>query len=107
MWDVTLRGEQAAEFALPAGHTAMLLVQRGALRVGDERVAQHELALLTRDGDRVALRADGADARVLLLAGAPIDEPVAAYGPFVMNTEAELRQAFADYHAGRMGSLTE
>ena len=107
LWDVTLRGEQAAEFALPAGHTAMLLVQRGALRVGDERVAQHELALLTRDGDRVALRADGADARVLLLAGAPIDEPVAAYGPFVMNTEAELRQAFADYHAGRMGSLTE
>ena len=59
------------------------------------------------DGDSLRLRHAGTGtARALLLAGEPIKEPVARYGPFVMNNEAQLRQAFADYHSGRMGEIT-
>jgi redox-sensitive bicupin YhaK (pirin superfamily) len=57
-------------------------------------------------GDVVRLRGTDEDARLLLLAGVPLNEPVARYGPFVMNTEQELRQAFADYQSGRMGEIT-
>ena len=60
--------------------------------------------LLGRDGDRVVLEAES-DAGLLLLTGEPLDEPIASYGPFVMNTEAEIRQALEDYRSGRMGHL--
>ena len=61
-------------------------------------------ARLSRDGGAVVLEA-ASDAKVLLLAGEPIDEPVAAYGPFVMNSEAEIRQAINDFQSGRFGQL--
>ena len=57
-------------------------------------------------GEAVRLRGGERTARLLLLAGVPLREPVARYGPFVMNTERELRQAFEDYRAGRMGEIT-
>jgi redox-sensitive bicupin YhaK (pirin superfamily) len=63
-----------------------------------------QLAVLARNGGPVPISAQS-DSTLLLLSGAPIEEPVAAYGPFVMNTEAEIRQALADYRAGRFGGL--
>ena len=60
--------------------------------------------LLGRDGDRVVLEATS-DAGLLLLTGEPLDEPIVSAGPFVMNTEAEIRQAFDDYRSGKMGRL--
>jgi len=64
------------------------------------------MVILEDDGDQVALRAEGqAPAQALVLAGRPIGEPVARYGPFVMSTEQELRQAFDDYRSGRMGRI--
>lgn len=92
--------------AVPATERAMAYVFAGRARVGDPPadVNDGQLALLG-GGESLRLRSD-AEARLLVLAGTPIGEPVARYGPFVMNNEAELRQAFADYQSGRMGEIT-
>jgi redox-sensitive bicupin YhaK (pirin superfamily) len=106
--DWTVRPGADVTVALGADHEAMVYVFGGALRLGDQGtvVADGQLALLDA-GDVVRLRGEGdAPARALLLAGVPLREPVARYGPFVMNTHEELRTAFADYQSGRMGEIT-
>jgi redox-sensitive bicupin YhaK (pirin superfamily) len=106
LWDTTLRAGRPTRLPVPDGHTTLLLVQSGAVRVaGTDPVAAGELAQLDRAGDVLELEATGGDARLLVLAGAPIDEPVVGHGPFVMNSWAEIRQAIVDYEAGRMGTL--
>jgi quercetin 2,3-dioxygenase len=96
-----------AEFALPAGQNMALVLLRGAVTVNGGSVLRGEaqIAVLGRDGEAVAIEGEE-ESLVLLLGGEPINEPVASYGPFVMNTQDELRQAVADYRAGRMGRLT-
>ncbi|MGC1269928.1 MAG: pirin-like C-terminal cupin domain-containing protein [Croceibacterium sp.] len=64
------------------------------------------MVLLSRDGAGVTVDADG-DAIVLVLTGEPIDEPIAGHGPFVMNTEAEIRQAIVDFNSGQFGQMAE
>lgn len=106
--DWTLKPGADVSIALPASEQAMVYVFGGALKIGDDDaiVADGQLAYLG-GGDMVRLRHSGeVPARALLLAGKPINEPVARYGPFVMNTETELQQAFADYQSGRMGEIT-
>ena len=85
---------------------ALVYVFQGAATVGDQNspVADGQLAVLAA-GDSVRLRATE-DARLLLLAGVPLKEPVARYGPFVMNTQQEIQQAFRDYQSGKMGEIT-
>lgn len=89
---------------LPSGHSAFAYVYEGAARLGDgpqaATVQAGELAVLG-EGDIAAIEGREADTRLILVAGRPLREPVARYGPFVMNTEAELRQAFLDYQSGR------
>lgn len=70
-----------------------------------ETAREVELALFDRDGQRVTIEARE-DATILVLNGRPIDEPVVGQGPFVMNTQEEIRQAVEDYHSGRMGRIT-
>jgi redox-sensitive bicupin YhaK (pirin superfamily) len=93
--------------ALEPGQRAMIYVFEGSVRVGDDdrEVKDGELAILSDAGD-VHLRGVSGGGRLLLLAGVPLDEPVARYGPFVMNTEAEIRQAILDYQSGKMGEIT-
>jgi redox-sensitive bicupin YhaK (pirin superfamily) len=98
--DVRMPAGTSFEHALPASHTAFLYVYDGAVRVGDEPVTRGALAVLS-EGEDVAVTTDGEAARFILVAGKPLHEPVAKYGPFVMNTEAEIRQAVADYQSGR------
>jgi redox-sensitive bicupin YhaK (pirin superfamily) len=102
MLDVQLPARGTFRHALPPSHNAFVYVFEGTARIGAARtpVAAGQLAVLG-DGDGVTLRSDGG-ARMLCLAGQPIGEPVARYGPFVMNTEAELRQAIEDYQSGRL-----
>jgi redox-sensitive bicupin YhaK (pirin superfamily) len=92
---------------IPADQQALVYVFRGAARVGDEgkEVRDGQLALLG-PGDTVRLRGANGGGRLLLLGGVPLAEPVARYGPFVMNTEPELIQAFKDFQTGRMGEIT-
>jgi redox-sensitive bicupin YhaK (pirin superfamily) len=84
---------------LPESYNAFVYLVDGALTLGDQTVAPFTLALLAQ-GEGVAIEARS-DSRLLLVAGEPLNEPIARRGPFVMNNEAQLRQAFDDYQAGR------
>ncbi len=101
-WDVHLEPGAVFEAGIPAGHNAFLYAYEGEAFVGEEKKAlAHRAAGLLSDGDAVRIVAGGKGARVLLLAGKPIGEPVVQYGPFVMNTREEIEQAVADYQAGK------
>ena len=101
LWDLRLTAGNRTTLTLPDGDTTILLVLQGRVAVnGDETVSAGELALFERAGEQVVLEA-GADSIVLAMGGQPIDEPIVGYGPFVMNTRAEIGQAMADFQAGR------
>jgi redox-sensitive bicupin YhaK (pirin superfamily) len=85
---------------LPRGHAAFVVVHEGTIDVGGHQVPGVGLAQLG-DGDAVQFSAVGGTARALVIAGRPLNEPVAWHGPFVMNTTAELIQAIEDFQAGR------
>jgi redox-sensitive bicupin YhaK (pirin superfamily) len=104
--DWSLKPGADVTVALAPEQQALVYVFEGSARVGDQGspVADGQLALLA-GGDSVRLRASE-DARPLLLAGVPLKEPVARYGPFVMNTQQEIQQAFRDYQSGKMGEIT-
>lgn len=101
----TLEPGAAVEVALPAEFTAYAYVFEGAAEIDGTRVADGQLAVLG-EGSHVRLAARER-ASLLLLAGAPIREPIVSYGPFVMNTEEEIAQAITDYRAGRMGRIDD
>ncbi len=105
LWDIRLRAGRRADFALPNGHTTALLVLKGQVVLsGGETAGEAELGLFGREGESIGVEARQ-DATLLVLSGQPIDEPIASYGPFVMNTQAEIRQAIADYQSGKLGQL--
>jgi quercetin 2,3-dioxygenase len=95
-----------ADLVLRDGFSAGLYVVEGKITVNRETAEAGELIVLDRARSDVAIEAS-ADAVVFVMSGEPIDEPVAGYGPFVMNTRQELEKAFADYHAGRMGRIPQ
>ncbi|MBU3740620.1 MAG: pirin family protein, partial [Rhodoferax sp.] len=101
--DLRLPAGASFEQALPDSHNAFLYVYRGELTVAGQTVPRQRMALLANDtgSDGVRLQATQ-DARALLIAGRPLGEPIAQYGPFVMNTQQELHQAIADMRAGRL-----
>lgn len=104
LWDVRLGAGARATLPLPAGHNSMIAVLAGHVTIDGEGVGEAEIARLSTNGDGVTLHADD-DAIVLVLTGEPIDEPVVGYGPFVMNSEAEIREAIGDFNAGRFGRM--
>src|SRR6185436_9820497 len=107
--DWTLKAGATVEQPTAVGHHALVYVFGGEVEVGGDArgVQDGQLALLGK-GDRVRLavpKTATGPARLLLLAGQPLGEPVARYGPFVMNTEAEIRQALTDYRSGRFAQI--
>ena len=105
VWDVRLNRDAETTLTLPEGHTASVVVLAGHVTVnGDQPAGAAEALLLDRQGDSVTLSAD-ADAVLLVLTGEPIDEPIVGYGPFVMNSEEEIRQAIKDFNSGRFGRI--
>lgn len=103
--DLQLPAGSRFEQSLPAGHNAFLTVYRGELAAGPdfERVAERRTAILANDqgADGIVLASCG-EARAILVAGAPLSEPIVQHGPFVMNTRLEIEQAIADYREGRL-----
>ena len=105
IWDLRLRQGGATSLTLPEGHTAGLIVLRGSVRInGGNTASEAQFVLLDRTGGEVTLEADS-DATVLVLSGEPIDEPVVMYGPFVMNSPDQIRQAMVDFRSGRFGAI--
>lgn len=105
VWDIRLRAGGTANLQAPAGHTLALVVLHGTVMVNaDHVVREGQLVHLDRAGSDVRMEANG-EATVLWLAGEPIDEPVVGYGPFVMNSEAEIHEAIADFNSGKFGQV--
>mmetsp|Transcript_18501 Transcript_18501/g.46458 ORF Transcript_18501/g.46458 Transcript_18501/m.46458 type:complete len:247 (-) Transcript_18501:148-888(-) len=111
MWTVTLKAGRAMTAPIPAGHTTVVFVRSGAVTTagdgggeGKARIVQGQISVFSREGESCELEAgEEGDAEVVVLSGMPIEEEIAARGPFVMNTKAELREAMEDYSSGRMG----
>ena len=106
LYDLRLRAGHSMPLQIPNGYNVGLLILSGQVSVeGSHRLTEAELAVFTSTGEPVTIIAEE-DATILVMAGEAIDEPVARYGPFVMNTKAELVQAVNDYQAGKMGHLS-
>lgn len=105
VWDIRLRQGHHAELPVADGRTLALVVLKGTVRInGGHPVGEAQLVTFDRSGEDVFVDADS-DATVLLLSGEPIDEPVVGYGPFVMNSQAEIAQAVNDFNSGRFGQI--
>src|SRR5215510_13995379 len=105
LWELHLKAQKGTLLELPKGHTTALFVLKGNIRInGSASARATEFVPFAREGQAIRVDAD-TDASVLVLSGEPIDEPVVGYGPFVMNTPAEIHRAIEDYRSGRMGHL--
>jgi quercetin 2,3-dioxygenase len=105
VFDLDLTSGGHAPIDAPEGHTCLVVALSGALDFdGKTQVRDAEAAVFSRDGAGVVLRPK-MPTKVLMLTGAPIDEPIVGRGPFVMNTDAEIRQAFRDFSSGRFGGI--
>ncbi|MGI8738848.1 MAG: pirin family protein [Gammaproteobacteria bacterium] len=106
LFDIRLSAGGSIPLSFPAHENTLALVMQGAIEVQGRTANGLDLVLFENAGEAITLRASQ-DAQVLLLNGEPIHEPVVHYGPFVMNTQAEIRQAMIDFNAGKFGVLTD
>jgi redox-sensitive bicupin YhaK (pirin superfamily) len=107
LYNLKLKQGEAVDLSFPSGYTtALLAIEGSALLNGEEKLPLNNLALFEQDGEelRVAALEDGV---FLLMSGEPLNEPIAQYGPFLMNTQAEIAQAIDDYQQGKFGYLAD
>lgn len=107
MLNTKLNKGRIAHFSFPSSYNSALLVIEGAITLnGTDKVETDNLALMSNDGEQFTIQATE-NAVVLVLSGEPINEPIAAHGPFVMNTREELVQAFEDFNTGKFGFIED
>ena len=104
LWDVRVDADAEITLPLPDGYTSMVAVLSGHVTIDGNGLGEAEIARLSTDGAGISVKADG-DAMLLVMTGEPINEPVFGHGPFVMNTEGEIRQAIADFNSGKFGAM--
>lgn len=101
VWDVRMSQGHSTRFDIEDGHTLALVVMRGTVQVNGQQVVRDaQLVTFERNGGRIQIEANS-DVSFLLLSGQPLDEPIVGYGPFVMNSQEEIQQAFNDFNSGR------
>lgn len=106
VWDIVLHAGKEAVLEVPASHNLSLVILRGNVLVNNTDAAkQGELVSFGRSSGTFRLSAGSEEAKILLLSGVPINEPVVGYGPFVMNTAEEIRQAVRDFNEGKFGRI--
>ncbi len=106
VWDLELKAGEQVDLPVPEGHNTAVVLRKGDVSVNETGKLSGEarIAVLGREGDTLTLKAT-TDSHLVLLSGEPINEPVASYGPFVMNTREEIMQAVDDFKSGRFGQL--
>jgi hypothetical protein len=95
-----LAANGAVDVPVPPGHNGFIYVFEGDAKVGSETVRTGQIGVMS-SGDRLQVEAAQQGARFLVIAGKPLREPIAKYGPFVMNTQDEIRRAIQDYQSGK------
>ena len=106
VWDIVLNAGKKAVLEIPETHTLSMVVLRGNVTLnGKEQADAGQLVGFEKSGGNVHIEAGSEEVKILLLSGVPIDEPVVGYGPFVMNTAEEIRQAISDFKSGKFGSI--
>lgn len=103
-FDIRLGKGGKLETEIPAGHNTAILVVNGSAEVNGQAVKEHDFVLFKNEGEQIEITADEKSV-LFLMSGVPIDEPIAQYGPFVMNTQGELQEAFEEFAAGKFGYL--
>ncbi|WP_333624346.1 pirin family protein [Sphingobacterium siyangense] len=104
LFDIKLAEQHETNFLVSQNHNTAMLVVNGEVEVNGELAKEHSFVLFGHDGEEISIKAQK-NAVLLVLSGEPIDEPIVSYGPFVMNTQAEIYQAFEDFQAGKFGVL--
>lgn len=104
LFDIKLNQGGKTSFSVPADHNTALLVINGSVTVNGDQVKEHSFILFKNDGEEITIEAD-TDSVILVLSGEPINEPIASYGPFVMNTQQEIREAIEEFQSGKYGVL--
>lgn len=104
LFDIKLNKGAELNFTIPASHNAAMLMVNGTALADETAVAEHSFVLFKDGGEEITIKADS-DAVILFMSGEPINEPIASYGPFVMNTQEEIYEAIEEFQAGKFGTL--
>ena len=104
LFDIKLKKGTEISFNVRAEHNTALLMVNGSAVADDKPIAEHSFVLFKNEGEEITINAEE-DAVILLMSGEPINEPIASYGPFVMNTQEEIYEAIEEFQAGKFGTL--